>query len=265
MRKRAGHGRAQGTPRTHVDVGVGTLVGTVGQRARPATPPAAPPAARPAPRRRPAAPVRARARTPRRRRATPRASRRKRKPGKSIVNQKQTPWGLIAVTAVIVVFAAAIVGVVVATSGSKHKSTAAKAATSSTHGGQAVDANDPYRHPELAAAKAIPGVTYKVEGEHNHVDGVIKYDSSPPVGGNHDALLGRLRRQRVHAPDRQRERRPHARARRGVDHLQPEDAVEVGRRAAGEIRLGRRPHGDVALRRPEDERSRCRPGVTSCS
>jgi Protein of unknown function (DUF3105) len=113
----------------------------------------------------------------------------KRKPGKSIVNQKQTPWGLIATTVVIVLFAAAIVVVVVATSGNKTKAKATKAtATSSTNGGQTVDANDPYRHAELAAAKAIPGVTYKIEGEHSHVDGVIKYDSSPPVGGNHDAL-----------------------------------------------------------------------------
>ena len=33
---------------------------------------------------------------------------------------------------------------------------------------------------------AIKGVTYRVEGNHNHVNGTIKYDASPPIGGNHD-------------------------------------------------------------------------------
>ncbi len=43
----------------------------------------------------------------------------KRKPGKSIVNQRQTPWGLIATATVIVLFAAAIVVAVVVTHKSK--------------------------------------------------------------------------------------------------------------------------------------------------
>jgi hypothetical protein len=88
------------------------------------------------------------------------------KPGKSIVNQKQTPWGLIATTVVIVVFAVGIVVFAV----SQHKSS---------------KSSNPYTQPELAAAKAIKGITYKKEPDHNHVQGVIKYDSSPPVGGNH--------------------------------------------------------------------------------
>ena len=98
--------------------------------------------------------------------------------GRSIVNQKQTPWGLIATTAAIVVFAAAVVWVVVASSGGSSGS-------SSTTGGQKVDVNDPYRQPALPAAMKIKGVTYRVEGQHDHVTGTIKYDSSPPVGGNH--------------------------------------------------------------------------------
>ena len=102
----------------------------------------------------------------------------RRKKNKSIVNQKQTPWGLIITAVVIVAFAAAVIGVVVAT----HKS-GTDAAVS--HGGQSVDSSDPYRQPELAAAAKIKGVTYRVEGQHNHVEGHIKYDSSPPVGGNH--------------------------------------------------------------------------------
>lgn len=99
--------------------------------------------------------------------------------GKSIVNQKQTPWGLIIAAIAVVVFAGAVVGIVIAT----HKSGGTPTAASS--GSQSVDKNDPYRQPELPAAAAITGVTYRVEGSHTHVDGSLKYDSSPPVGGDH--------------------------------------------------------------------------------
>jgi Protein of unknown function (DUF3105) len=104
------------------------------------------------------------------------------KKGKSIVNQKQTPWGMIISTIVVVAFAAAVVIVVVAT----HNS--GSSGSSTTKGGQAVDKNDPYRQPELPAAAQIQGVTYRVEGQHTHVNGVIKYDASPPVGGNHSVI-----------------------------------------------------------------------------
>jgi Protein of unknown function (DUF3105) len=104
------------------------------------------------------------------------------KKGKSIVNQKQTPWGLIATTAAVVLFAVAVVVVVIAT----HKSKSGGTITST--GGQAVNKNDPYRQPGLAAAMKISGVTYRVEGQHDHKDGVIKYDSSPPVGGYHSQI-----------------------------------------------------------------------------
>jgi hypothetical protein len=102
------------------------------------------------------------------------------KKGKSIVNQRQTPWGLIAATIAVVLFAGAVVGVVIATHKSGGSSTASK-------GGQTVDANDPYRQPALPAAMAIKGVTYRVEGSHDHVNGTVKYDASPPVGGDHSA------------------------------------------------------------------------------
>jgi Protein of unknown function (DUF3105) len=105
----------------------------------------------------------------------------KKKP-KSIVNQKQTPWGLIITTIAVVAFAAAVVIVVIATSGGKDKNSAGGSGT------KTVNKDDPYRQPELAAAKAIQGVTYQVEGQHQHVDGVVKYDASPPVGGNHSQL-----------------------------------------------------------------------------
>lgn len=108
-----------------------------------------------------------------------------RKPGKSIVNQKQTPWGLIISTIAVVVFAAAVVIVVVATHKSGKTTGSSSNSTSTSTGGQGVNKNDPYRQPELAAAKAINGVVYHVEGQHNHVEGVVKYDTSPPTGGNH--------------------------------------------------------------------------------
>jgi hypothetical protein len=97
-----------------------------------------------------------------------------RKPGRSIVNQKQTPWGRIATVIAVVVFAAVVITVAVAT----HKS-------GGGIGPDGVDPSNPYRQPELAAAKSIKGLTYKVEPDHLHVPGPIKYDSSPPVGGNH--------------------------------------------------------------------------------
>lgn len=100
-----------------------------------------------------------------------------RRPNRSIVNQRQTPWGLIITTIVIVAFAAAVIGVVIAT----HKSKPNPAAG----GPHTVNAADPYRQPELPAAKQIKGLTYTVEGQHNHVPGHITYDHSPPVGGNH--------------------------------------------------------------------------------
>jgi hypothetical protein len=98
-----------------------------------------------------------------------------RKPGRSIVNQKQTPWGLIASVIAVVLFAAAVVTVVITT----HKSGGGGI------GANGVDPSNPYRQPELAAAKSIKGLTYRVEPDHLHVPGPIKYDSSPPVGGNH--------------------------------------------------------------------------------
>jgi hypothetical protein len=105
-----------------------------------------------------------------------------RKPGKSIVNQKQRPWGLIWSTIAVIAFAGAVIGVVIAT----HKSSSTP--TSSSSGGQSVQKNNPYRQPALPAAMAINGVTYRVEGNHTHVQGVIKYDASPPIGGNHSQI-----------------------------------------------------------------------------
>ena len=100
-----------------------------------------------------------------------------RKP-KSIVNQKQTPWGLILTTVVIVLFAAGIVGVVVYEANKKSSS-----ALKSVPGVSAADAA--WAQPEIAAAKAITGLIYKAHPQHDHVTGTVTYDSSPPDGGNH--------------------------------------------------------------------------------
>lgn len=91
----------------------------------------------------------------------------KKKPGKSIVNQRQTPWGLIITTVLIVVFAAGIVTYAVAS----HKSSS--------------KTNDPYRLLEVANAKSISGLSYHQEPNHDHVSAPVTYDTTPPTGGNH--------------------------------------------------------------------------------
>lgn len=101
-----------------------------------------------------------------------RSSRGGRGGGKSIVNQKQTPWALIVTTVVIVVFAVAIVAYAV-TRGGGSKSSAKN------------DPNNLYTRGQLPATKAIAGLTYRTEANHTHVSQRVKYDASPPVGGNH--------------------------------------------------------------------------------
>jgi hypothetical protein len=99
----------------------------------------------------------------------------KKKPGTSIVNQRQTPWGLIITAIVLAVFAAGIVVYVVV---NKKSSPAAQPSE--------MIGNNPTSYlNELKAASAIQGVTFKPEADRNHVNGTVKYDVTPPVGGNH--------------------------------------------------------------------------------
>jgi hypothetical protein len=101
----------------------------------------------------------------------------KKKPGRSIVNQKQTPWGLIAAVAVVVVFAAGIIVYAVVHNSSKK---------SANGGCTTMIGNNPTTYlNQLQCTKDIEGVTFKPQANRNHVQGTIKYDSSPPVGGNH--------------------------------------------------------------------------------
>jgi hypothetical protein len=104
------------------------------------------------------------------------------KPGKSIVNQRQTPWGLIATTALIVVFAAAIVVYAVATQKSKPAANGGCTAM--------IGSNSTSYLNELKCAADIQGVTFKAEPNRNHVQGVLTYDATPPVGGNHSPIWG---------------------------------------------------------------------------
>lgn len=99
------------------------------------------------------------------------------KPGRSIVNQRQTPWALIITTVVIVVFAAAIVGYVVAN----------KKSTPAANGGcsKMIGSNPTSYLNELECASKIPGITFKPEASRNHVLTTVKYDATPPIGGDH--------------------------------------------------------------------------------
>lgn len=77
---------------------------------------------------------------------------------KKIVNQRQTPWGLIIAAVVIVVLAVGVIGYAV--SQGKKKS----------------DSADPNK---------IAGIVHKSFPSGDHINGVIKYAESPPMGGPH--------------------------------------------------------------------------------
>jgi hypothetical protein len=78
---------------------------------------------------------------------------------KKIVNRRQTPWGLIIASVVIVALAVGVIGYAVSQG---HRSTSAT--------------GDPNK---------IPGIVHKSFTGGQHVNGVIKYDESPPMGGPH--------------------------------------------------------------------------------
>jgi hypothetical protein len=87
------------------------------------------------------------------------------KPGKSIVNQKQTPWGTIITAVVLVLLAGGIITFAVTRSSGGGKDNAGLAAD----------------------AKKIPSVVIKDEPNRQHVTQPVTYDTTPPIGGNHSA------------------------------------------------------------------------------
>src|SRR5262245_1262955 len=84
------------------------------------------------------------------------------KPGKSIVNQKSTPWGLVVGTVAIVVFAVAIIGYAV------------------TRPAKPVPGKE-----AIQKALKIDGVKFYKELNRTHRQEKVSYDHTPPVGGDH--------------------------------------------------------------------------------
>lgn len=87
---------------------------------------------------------------------------------KSIVSKQQRPWGLIITSIVVLVFAVGVIAFAL----TRHKT-------------PKTSANDQYALPEVAAAKAISGIKFKVEPNHAHVAKTVNFDTTPPIGGDH--------------------------------------------------------------------------------
>ncbi|MCW2495416.1 MAG: uncharacterized protein JWQ77_1340 [Jatrophihabitans sp.] len=108
-----------------------------------------------------------------------------RKPGKSIVNQKQTPWGLIITVGVIVLLVVGIViGVVVTKKDSK------STASGGSNVGNCSKMIGPNKAPNLylnedVCASKISGVKFYKTANRAHVETTVTYPQTPPVGGNH--------------------------------------------------------------------------------
>ena len=107
---------------------------------------------------------------------------------KSIVNQKQTPWGLIITTVVIVVLAVGVIGYALVNHKKKSSSTTSAAGADVSNCTAMNGKNATSYLNELKCAADISGVTFTAEPNRNHVTGVVKYDATPPVGGNHSAV-----------------------------------------------------------------------------
>jgi hypothetical protein len=108
------------------------------------------------------------------------------KPGKSIVNQKQTPWGLIWTTVAVVVFAAVVVAAVIWTR--SDKSTKTEGGASVGNCTEMIGSNPTSYLNELKCASQIKGITFKPEPNRSHVTTTVKYDTTPPIGGNHNPV-----------------------------------------------------------------------------
>jgi hypothetical protein len=118
------------------------------------------------------------------------------KPGRSIVNPKRTPWGVILSVAAVIILAGAVTAVVVSRSGNQPTSagevmpapptgamTLEKAANrvADTSGITGVLAWDTTGWPG-------DGSTHAGALQHDHVAGPVTYAELPPVGGPHSAV-----------------------------------------------------------------------------
>jgi hypothetical protein len=88
-----------------------------------------------------------------------------RRPAPPVAARRATPWGLVAATLAVVVFAVAAIGYAV----------------------YQVRQNSPVDPAKgLADAKSIPGIVTETIKGGEHTTDPVKYDHSPPIGGMHD-------------------------------------------------------------------------------
>jgi len=88
-----------------------------------------------------------------------------RRPAPPVAARRATPWGLVAATVAVVVFAVAAIGYAVV----------------KVHENQPID---PAKG--VADVKKIPGIINETINARQHTSDPVKYDHSPPIGGNHD-------------------------------------------------------------------------------
>lgn len=101
----------------------------------------------------------------------------KRKASTSIVERPQRPWGLIATTVVIVIFAIAVIGYAVTRPSAKEPNVGGAASSVAPASATA------------AQIAAIPGVAVKSFPSGNHTAAVVDYGAdSPPFGGQHNPI-----------------------------------------------------------------------------
>lgn len=123
-----------------------------------------------------------------------------RKPGRSIVNQKRTPWGAILAVGAVVIFAGAVTAVVVSSSGNHQRSagtSAGEVRPAPLTGATTIEKVA----SRVADTSGIDGVlawdttgwpgdgsTHAGALQHDHVAGPVRYAVLPPVGGPHSAV-----------------------------------------------------------------------------
>jgi hypothetical protein len=83
-----------------------------------------------------------------------------------VVVNRSLPWGMIAATAAVVIFAVAVIGYAVIK----------------------VERSKPVDPAKgIADAAKIPGIFHEPIAAREHTTDAVKYDRNPPIGGNHDA------------------------------------------------------------------------------